>query len=176
MASKRKKTFFAGTLEGAFERFLRRSPKQSRSRALVSAVVEALEEQLASGKNIDEITIEQLSERAGVGVGSFYEYFAGKDSLLGALVGRVTDRNFEELSRRLDAHGEKDLDELVTHFSRDITEIYLEHPHRMRVVVHAIGRLGLLPVVNRERDRFAGVMATRASPSKISFGVPIFNF
>jgi len=155
------KTLFGAALDASFGPFLRRMPKQSRSRSLVTAIVQALDEQLQSGKDLDEVTIETVSERAGVSVGSFYEYFTGKDSLLGALVGRVTERNFRHLSERLDAHRTESLEALVRQFSRDIAETYLAHPRHMRVVTHAVGRLGLLPVVNRERDRFADVMRER---------------
>lgn len=158
------KTLFGAALDGTFGRFLRRMPKQSRSRSLVGAVVQALDEQLQSGKTLDDVTIETVSERAGVSVGSFYEYFTDKDSALGALVGRVTDRNFRHLSERLAAESVQSLEELVRAFSRDIAETYLAHPLQLRVVTHAVGRLGLLSVVNRERDRFAEVMFTHVSP------------
>ncbi|MEM6788001.1 MAG: TetR/AcrR family transcriptional regulator [Myxococcota bacterium] len=158
------RSLFGAALDGTFGAFLRRMPKQSRSRALVTAVVQALDEQLQSGRDLDAVTIETVSERAGVSVGSFYEYFTGKDSLLGALVGQVTDRNFRHLSARLEAHAVDGLDALVRAFSRDIATTYLAHPRHMRVVVHAIGRLGLLGIVNRERDRFAEVMCTHARP------------
>ncbi len=158
------KTLFGAALDGPFGRFLRRMPKQSRSRSLVGAVVQALDEQLQSGKDLDEVTIETVSERAGVSVGSFYEYFTDKDSALGALVGRVTERNFRHLSERLEAEAAPSLDALVRRFSRDIAETYLAHPRQLRVVTHAVGRLGLLSVVNRERDRFADVMVTHVRP------------
>ncbi len=162
MEDKPKKTLFGAALDGSFGPFLRRIPKQSRSRSLVGAVVQALDEHLQSGKDLDAATIETVSERAGVSVGSFYEYFTGKDSLLGVLIGRVTDRNFRHLSQRLETHPADSLDDLVRRFSRDIAETYLAHPRHMRVVTHAVGRLGLLSIVHRERDRFADFMTEHA--------------
>jgi len=160
MPPRPKPSLFGGAVEQAFSRFLRRVPKQSRSRALVGAIVQALDEELTTGASIDDVTVESLSERAGVGIGSFYEYFAGKDSLLGALVGRLTERNFEHLSARLDAEAD-DLETLVRLVAREIAETYVAHPQRMKVVVHAIGRLGLIAIVGRERDRFAALMTVR---------------
>jgi AcrR family transcriptional regulator len=158
----RPRSLFAGALERYFSGFLRRMPRQARSRALVEAIVEALDEQLEAGADVDDITIEKLSDRAGVGIGSFYEYFSSKDSLLGALVGRVTEQNFVHLAARLDAHGPEDLEQIISRMARDLSHTYLARPKRMRVLVGAIGRLGLLSVVGRERDRFADVMAERA--------------
>lgn len=163
MAPRAKPSLFGGALDQAFGRFLRRMPKQSRSRALVSAIVQAFDEQLQAGADIDAVTVEVLSERAGVGIGSFYEYFASKDSLLGALVGQVTDRNFKHLSAKLDTIADDDLEGAVHVMAREMAATYLDHPRRTRAVVAAIGRLGLMPVVDRERDRFAALLAERAA-------------
>jgi len=143
--------------------FFRREPKQSRSRALVDAVVEATDELIRDGAPIDGVTVENVSARAGVGMGSFYEYFTGKDSLIGALVAKVTRSNFEVLTRKLDAIEAESLDELVRAFARITVHTYLAHPNRTRVIIEGIGRLRLQTLVHEEKDRFARVMAERAS-------------
>ena len=62
----------------------RRIPRQSRSRALVDAILEAtarvLTERGYAGTNTNLV-----AERAGVSVGSVYQYFPNKDSLITAL-------------------------------------------------------------------------------------------
>ncbi|MDN8054369.1 TetR/AcrR family transcriptional regulator [Comamonas thiooxydans] len=62
----------------------RRVPRQSRSRALVDAILEAtarvLTERGYAGTNTNLV-----AERAGVSVGSVYQYFPNKDSLITAL-------------------------------------------------------------------------------------------
>ena len=143
-------------------RFLRRVPRQSRSRAVVDAVLVAFEERLVGGEAPEAVTIEAVSERAGVGTGSFYEYFGNKDSLLGAFIARITGDNFDRLLAALDASAAPDLETLVRHMSQEVARTYLAHPTRMRVVIKGIGRLGLLSLVIGERDRFAREMATRA--------------
>lgn len=148
--------------DGAFSRFFRRQPKQSRSRALVDAVIIALEDQLARAGEAGDWTLEGLVERAGVGIGSFYEYFADKESLLGALIGRLTERNFRTLIARMDAGSFDSLEETVEHMAHATAETYLARPKMMRVVMATIGRLGLMGPVAHERDRFAKELAVRA--------------
>jgi AcrR family transcriptional regulator len=62
----------------------RRLPKQERSRRLVEAIVEAAQIVLAES-GPDALTTVNVAQRAGVSVGSLYQYFAGRDALLFAI-------------------------------------------------------------------------------------------
>ncbi len=59
----------------------RRMPKQERSRRLVEAIVEAARITLMES-GLDALTTVNVAQRAGVSVGSLYQYFAGRDALL----------------------------------------------------------------------------------------------
>ncbi|MBL9021074.1 MAG: TetR/AcrR family transcriptional regulator [Myxococcales bacterium] len=146
----------------AFLRFFRRPPKQTRSRALVEAMLAALEEQLATPDRAESWTLETLVDRAGVGVGSFYEYFSNKESLLGALVGAVTDKNFRELLAASELEADDTLETAVARVTSAIARTYLGRPTLTRVVMASIGRLGLMSPVVVARDRFARELAKRA--------------
>jgi AcrR family transcriptional regulator len=127
--------------------------------------VDALLEALDEGARADgpDVTIDDISRRAGVGIGSFYEYFTGKDALIGVFVGRVTSRNFDLLAQRMSELEHHSIEGEIRAFAEIVSDAYLAHPRRMRLLVDGISRLNLLHVVNRERDRFAEeVMAPRA--------------
>lgn len=62
----------------------RRIPRQSRSRALVDAILEATARVL-SERGYAATNTNLVAERAGVSVGSVYQYFPNKDSLITAL-------------------------------------------------------------------------------------------
>lgn len=72
----------------------RKKPQQLRSRVTIDTIFEAaIQVLLANG--LDRITTIQIAERAGVSVGSLYQYFPNKNALLAAIVkrhvGEVTD-------------------------------------------------------------------------------------
>ncbi|MEM9071347.1 MAG: hypothetical protein AAGE52_22770 [Myxococcota bacterium] len=166
--------------EDIFGRFLRRKPRQSRSRLLVEAVIDAFDELL---RRDEEPKLGGVAARAGIGVGSFYEYFTGRDALLGAFIGRVTRDNFQRLLAAFDdgtatAKGTREkstvtekstahsgtLETIAEQMTAHVAATYLEHPRRMRVIFVGVARLGLVDVVVEERDRFARELAARTLP------------
>lgn len=65
----------------------RKKPQQRRSRATIDTIFEAtIQVLLANG--FDKTTTIQIAERAGVSVGSLYQYFPNKRALLAAIVRR----------------------------------------------------------------------------------------
>jgi AcrR family transcriptional regulator len=62
----------------------RKRPLQQRSRVMVDAILQAAAE-LFAGQGYARTTTNKIAERAGVSVGSLYQYFSNKDSLLAAL-------------------------------------------------------------------------------------------
>jgi len=58
----------------------RRKPAQSRARATAHAIREAFVRLLVE-KGYEKVSIRQVIALAGVGIGSFYEYFSSKDAL-----------------------------------------------------------------------------------------------
>lgn len=78
---------------------LRREPKQDRSRARVDAIIAALVE-LVGERVPSELTTTDVAERAGVPIGSLYEYFEDLPAIVDAAVARMLDRHDELLLDR----------------------------------------------------------------------------
>lgn len=70
----------------------RKAPQQERSRATVEAIVEAAGQVLTS-TGYGRLTTTRVAARAGVSVGTLYQYFGHKDDLIRAL-GRKKDATF----------------------------------------------------------------------------------
>jgi AcrR family transcriptional regulator len=65
----------------------RKKPRQSRSKATVDAIIEAAAQVLAS-HGLVGFNTNIVAQRAGVSIGSLYQYFPNKDALMVALIHR----------------------------------------------------------------------------------------
>lgn len=63
----------------------RRTPRQARSRWMVAVILEAAARVFAE-RGIDGASTNLIAERAGVSIGSLYQFFPGKSAVLAALV------------------------------------------------------------------------------------------
>ena len=68
----------------------RKSPRQARAKATVDAIVEATTQVLLQG-GYDRFTTARAAERAGVSVGSLYQYFPNKAALASAVIDRCCE-------------------------------------------------------------------------------------
>jgi AcrR family transcriptional regulator len=151
-----------GSFAAAFRRFFRRRPRQERSRAAVDALLGALEEQANRIEDPEGWKLEELLRRAGVGVGSFYEYFSDREAIVGALVGKVTERNYRTLLETTDRSMCDSLEGTIAPVAAAVARTYFGRPRFTRLLISGIGRLGLSAAIVTNRDEFAGELARRA--------------
>ncbi len=141
--------------------FFRKKPQQARSWSVVNAIIEAADQLLERAGEPQKLSLQRIAERAGVGIGSLYDYFANREGLLGAFLARLTEKNFEALERELTALGPMPFDDALPHLVDAVLRTYLERPERTRAIIRTIARLGWVRPVVAERDRFAALLAER---------------
>ncbi len=73
----------------------RKAPKQARSLETVRVIVEAAARILEEHGH-DGFSTNAVAERAGVSIGSLYQYFPRKEALIGALIVRETSRLIDD--------------------------------------------------------------------------------
>jgi AcrR family transcriptional regulator len=69
----------------------RKQPRQARARATYSAIVDACAQLLAAA-SYDALTTNAVAERAGVSIGTLYEYFPNRESIVAALTADACGR------------------------------------------------------------------------------------
>lgn len=74
----------------------RRRPSRRSSQSIVTAILDAASELLAS-RGLDGMTTNAIAERAGVSVGSLYQYFPNKQAVCAGIAGRVNELLVTEL-------------------------------------------------------------------------------
>ena len=74
----------------------RRKPRQSRAKLTQEALQESFV-RLLHERAAQEITIREITDLAGVGLGTFYEYFSKKQDLIALIIHRQVKNNAEDL-------------------------------------------------------------------------------
>lgn len=100
----------------------RKRPRQQRAEETVACIIEAAAQVLeASGRSA--FNTNAVAERAGVSIGSLYQYFPGKEALLIALMQREKQRFASDAAAALDhTDGRAALDHLIQAAARQQME------------------------------------------------------
>lgn len=75
---------------------MKKVPRQRRAEVTVMAMIEAADE-LLSNQPYDRVTTNRIAERAGVGIGSLYQYFPNKEAVVARVVERWVQRMIAEV-------------------------------------------------------------------------------
>lgn len=79
---------------------LRKRPRQSRAEATIAAIVEAAA-QILEKDGDDAATTAAIATRAGVSIGTLYQYFEDRDAVLAAVIRRDRQMMGAEIARRI---------------------------------------------------------------------------
>jgi AcrR family transcriptional regulator len=113
----------------------RKKPLQRRAQETVDAILEAAA-QVFGEAGYDEGTTNRIAQRAGVSIGSLYQYFPNKNALLVALVEREVESGMGRMERWLDearaARG--DLRSLLLGFVAALVELHRASPELHRLL------------------------------------------
>lgn len=137
----------------------RKIATQRRSRATVDALVEATARILVR-EGFDKASTNRIAEVAGVGIGSLYQYFPGKE----ALVVAVAERHQREIMQQVQARLAGILDQPVHAAMRTIVAAAID-AHRVdpalhRVLAEQIPRVGKLAgLATFDRGNYAAFRA-----------------
>lgn len=147
----------------------RKLPKQGRSEATVEAILEAAA-QVFERHGYAAGTTNRIAERAGVSIGSLYQYFPNKDAVLVALVRRHLAESMAALQPHLDrlAAGAS-FDELLPGIVEAMVEMHAAAPCLHRVLFEETRlppslRAEIEALEERLVDLTAGALVTGLDP------------
>ena len=144
----------------------RRVPGQDRSRALVDAVLQASAEVLLRD-GFEATQMAEIARVAGVSVGSLYQYFPSKESLVAALFVREREGALAYLGENLLECGDLETEELCHVLALALVTVHRDDEALWRLLLTVGPQLGVerkLDVVDGKWvDLFATLVRTRGA-------------
>jgi AcrR family transcriptional regulator len=120
----------------------RKLPRQARAQATVDAIIEATTQVLLD-EGYDRFTTARVAERAGVSIGSLYQYFPNKAALASAVIDRCCNHFLAAFESALANHRRATLAECI----RAIIDVGLVSHHLTpdlhRIVIDLAPRIGV---------------------------------
>lgn len=130
----------------------RKRPRQERAKATVETILEAAAHVLVTS-GYEGTTTKAIAERAGVSIGSLYQYFPSKEAVVAMLLERFHQRALELLSDKLAPHPISDLDQEVRELVGALVELYEVNPRLQRILLEQAPRIGRLQVLQEIEAR-----------------------
>ena len=121
----------------------RKLPRQARSRATVDAVITAAAQVLIE-QGYEGATTARVAERAGVSIGSLYQYFPNKEALIAALIERHADEIVTVVQQALDDPAHATLEDGLRALIRAGTTAHRLDPRLHKILHEQVPRVGKL--------------------------------
>jgi len=117
----------------------RKLPKQERSQATVSAILIATT-RILTEEGYDKFNTNRVAELAGVSVGSLYQYFPNKESLLYALGEHHANEMAQLAQRHLEGLGDRSILEVLQQIIKAVLAAYAVNPKLYRILHQQVPR------------------------------------
>lgn len=132
----------------------RKKPVQRRSKAMVEVLVEATTRVLLKD-GYEACTTNRVAEVAGVSIGSVYQYFPHKESLVLAVMERHQEQLQTAMVARLSELANADLPTAVHEMIGALLEVQRLQPRLQRVLLEQVPRIGALRRLHELNAQYA---------------------
>jgi len=103
----------------------RKTPRQSRSKVTVEAILEATTHILLK-EGIQALTTNHVADRAGVSIGSLYQYFPNKESLVAELIEQHVQKEINSMSAVIEEWQGEINEDLFRKFIQVFIQVHLD--------------------------------------------------
>jgi AcrR family transcriptional regulator len=146
-------------------RSARRSPKQARSRETIHLIFEATT-QILLREGPAKLNTNHLAARAGISVGTLYQYFPNKRSILVAMARRELDSTIAAIESAI-ASAEGDTADPVRLTIRTLIAAFRKHRRARLITFQTLMADGLEPEIERRLDEIARLIVRRAPDARV---------
>jgi AcrR family transcriptional regulator len=159
----------------------RKKPQQDRSRITVEAILEATA-RILTEKGYSKTNTNQIAELAGVSIGSLYQYFPNKESLMAALIQQHCDEMVELVEFKLNHLFDTPLEEAIPQLVKAVIAAHAINPRLHQVLNEEIPRSGRLEQTQTMDERITNMLlkylerwSDRLKPQNLEMTVFIFS-
>ena len=135
----------------------RKSPRQDRSRATVEAILAAAAQVLVD-RGYEAATTARIADRAGVSIGSLYQYFPNKEALVAALVERFADGLVAAIGQALEDPRNATLERGMRAVIRAGVGAHRIGPELHKILTEQVPRIGRLAKVMDTHARIVALI------------------
>jgi AcrR family transcriptional regulator len=125
----------------------RKAPRQARAQATHDAIMEAAAHIISDG-GLAAFNTNVVAERAGVSIGSLYQYFPNKDALMVALIERSQREKLLHVRAAADAMGDADLNTTIRTLVRAAQQHHRENSLLASAIDHEEARLPIADMLD----------------------------
>jgi AcrR family transcriptional regulator len=144
-------------LASFYSRHFKKLPQQSRSRAIVNALLVSTLE--AFNRGSENMILSEVARRAGVGIGSLYDYFGGEGDILAGALGKLTEDNLLSLEEVLRSTEAMPLPTMIRVVVGNVLDTYLKDKRLPRAALRVAYQLKLMPMLAEGQSMFATALA-----------------
>jgi AcrR family transcriptional regulator len=135
----------------------RKLPKQERSRITVEAILEATTHILTE-EGYDKANTNRVAERAGISIGSLYQYFPNKESLMAALMDQHATEMAELVETKLDRLFDSPLEIAIPEIITAVVAAHAINPRLHQVLSEEIPRSERSPQMHKADERITELL------------------
>jgi len=121
----------------------RKQPRQERAKATVDAILTAAAQVLIA-QGYENATTARIAERAGVSIGSLYQYFPNKEALVAALIEHHADEIVATVEEALSATRHETLEDGMRAFIHAAVTAHRLDPKLHKILNEQVPRVGRL--------------------------------
>ncbi len=144
----------------------RKRPRQMRSAATVEAIIEAAA-RILEVSGLEAFNTNAVAEKAGVSIGSLYQYFPAKEALLAALIRRKRTELIADIEREKALAGAHDLSRVLDGFIRAALAHQLKRPRLASTLEYAEA---MLPI-NAETEALKRAIVAAVAEALSTHGI-----
>ncbi len=125
---------------------MKKRPVQRRAQVTVDAIIEAASQLLVTAP-YETVTTNRIAERAGVGIGSLYQYFPNKEAIVTCVVAAWVKEMVAETAAALEASAQHDLEEAALAIVSTLFKVVDRHRARVQLILEGISFAAQIPAL-----------------------------